>query len=255
MTEINPTITETNIHASTIEGVLPGTRAWFVVLVVWMSALAATALLLLSWYDQGSAWALRGWILLLMCFYLSLCNTFVPLPTAWIILLAAAPDYALIESGPARVLLVAALATLATVVANLTEYHLLAWLLRFGLGRRVRRTRIYGWALRWFERAPLQLLTLIAFVPIPVDAVRWLAILQGYSRWRYALAYVIGRGPRYVLFAGCATLLRLDAVEIMLIQLALVAAVVVGRLGWWGWRRCRQRTEPKADSAIESTVQ
>lgn len=209
-----------------------GTRVWFAVFLAWMIGWAALAVLAFERSQQGDVLALRAWLLALMCFYLSLCNSFLPLPTAWIVLVAASPDYALVQTGWLRVGLVAGLSTLATVVANLNEYHLLAYLLRFGLGRRIRRTRVYGWAIGWFDRAPFQVLTLIAFIPIPIDAVRWLAILRGYPRVRFALAYAAGRGPRYLLFAGCSVLLALSAWQILLIQLAMVAAAVLGRSVW-----------------------
>lgn len=207
-----------------------GTRWWFAGFVAWMGVLALAAVVLLEAFDQGSGLALRAWIVVLMCFYLSLCNAFVPLPTAWIVLLAASPKYALLPDPVLSIVLVAILATVSTVMANLNEYHLLAYLLHFGLGERVRRSRVYGWAIRWFNRAPFQMLALIAFVPIPVDAVRWLAVLRGYSRKRFALAYLVGRGPRYVLFAGCSVLFSLTAVEILLIQGGLIGAALFGRL-------------------------
>jgi membrane protein YqaA with SNARE-associated domain len=220
---------------------LAGTRAWFALFLGWMIGLVALALFALARSEHGDALALRVWLLALMCFYVSLCNSFLPLPTAWIILLAASPDYALVQTGWQRVGLVAGLGTLATVVANLSEYHLLAYLLRFGLGRRIRRTRVYGWAIRWFDQAPFHVLTLIAFIPIPIDAVRWLAILRGYPRVRFALAYAAGRGPRYLLFAGCSVLLALSAWQILLIQFAMVVAAVLGRLVWGLVRIARRR--------------
>lgn len=208
-----------------------GTRAWFTLLVAWMAGLAAAAVWLLALYDSTEdPIALRAWILVLMCFYLTLCNSFVPLPTAWIVLLAARPEYALINNVWLNVLLVAGLSTGATILANLNEYHLLAFLTQAGVGRRVRRTRLYGWAARWFDRSPFQILSLIAFIPIPVDAVRWLAILRGYSRVRFALAYLVGRGPRYLLFASCSVILSLSNTQIFLIQCALVAGAIGARL-------------------------
>ncbi len=234
------------------EGVRPGTRAWFAMFVAWMIALTVAAVVLLDLHGTDEGVALRAWILTLMCFYLSLCNSFVPLPTAWIILLAASPEYALIEDGWLRVVVVAGLATVATVVANLNEYHLLAYLLRFGLGQRVRRTRIYVWALRWFDRAPFRLLALISFVPVPIDAVRWLASLRGYSRRRFAAACFVGRAPRYALFAGCSVLMQFTARQIVLIQLVMVAAVIGGRLVW---RAVQARRRRDAVSDEETTIE
>ncbi len=231
--------------------VLPGTRAWFVLLVVWMAALCGGAVFLLRYYDASSApLALRVWILLLMCFYLTLCNSFVPLPTAWIVLLAARGDYAVVPLPWLNVVLVALLATCATVVANLTEYHLLAWLLRFRLGARIRRARLVAWAARWFSRSPFQILILVAFIPIPIDAVRWLAILQHYPRTRFALAYFLGRGPRYLIFAAGSVLLALGGREILLIQVGLVAAGLLGRLVW----RVVRRRRPVAEVTLAAAV-
>jgi len=153
----------------------------------------------------------------------------MPLPTAWVVLLAGLPECALVQTPWLRVPLTAVLLSSATVVANLNEYHLLAYILRRGLGERIRRARLYGWAARLFARSPFELLALVAFVPIPVDAVRWLAILGRYSRLRFALAYFAGRSLRYVLLVGCALCFRFTPTQILLIQVALVAAAVAGR--------------------------
>ena len=220
-----------------------GLRLWFAIFVVWMTALAIAAVVLFARYDAGDASALGPWILVLMAFFLSLCNVLVPLPTAWIILLAASDSVGLFESHWLRVLTVASVGATGTMMANLNEYHLLGYFLRDSLGRRIRQSRPYLWAVRWFNLAPFQALTVIAFVPVPIDFVRWLAILRNYSRTRYALAYWIGRMPRYALLAGIAVVLQLGWLEILLLQLALI--VVLGaRFAWTTWRR-RANSEPE----------
>jgi len=222
------------------ERVLPGTRAWFLFFLVWMTGWAVIALYSLHLYDtRGADGALRVWVLALACFYLSLCNAFFPLPTTWIVMLAATDQAGLAVAPGVRVLLVSVLAACATVVANLNEYHLLAYLLHFGLGQRVRRTRLYGRAARWFDRAPFQLLVLIAFIPLPIDAVRWLAILRTYARARFAVAYFVGRWLRYLILAGGSLLLNLSTAQVLLIQGALVAGAFATRLGLYVLRRAR----------------
>jgi membrane protein YqaA with SNARE-associated domain len=224
---------------------LPGTRAWFVFFLLWMSACAGVALLTGDGPWQNLPVAAGLWAVGVACFYLSLCNSFTPMPTAWVILLlAASPGYAPVETPWARVLVVTLFCTTGTVIANLTEYHLLAYLCRLGLGKRVRRTRLYGWAIRWFDHAPFQFLTLIAFVPLPVDAVRWLAVLRGYSRRRFALAYFIGRGPRYLLFSWFAVAWRPDKWTILWIQAGLLAVAIAARLGWRLFRRHERKLHP-----------
>jgi len=211
---------------------LPGLRAWFVGYLAWLGGLALLALTMLSRYEHGDAGALRFWALALMGFYLSLCNVLLPLPTTWIILLVASPEVALFEAIWLRVLVIAALGAVATTAANLNEYHVLAFLLRYGLGRRIRATRVYHWAIRWFDVAPFQTLALIGFLPIPIDAIRWLAILRLYSRLRFALAYLVGRGTRYLIFAGFSVFMQLTGWQILFIQVAILAATLLGRLLW-----------------------
>lgn len=247
------TVTEQEPHPD-VERTLPGTRIWFAFFSLWMIGWAVVALAAFHSAEQGVPSAWRLWVLALMCFYISLCNGFAPMPTAWIVLLAASPDFALVETPALRIAVVAALATSATVVANLNEYHLLSYLLRFGLGRWVRRTKVYNWAVQWFDRAPFQLLTLIAFVPIPIDAVRWLATLRGYSRVRLALAYAIGRGPRYALFAWLAVMLRFEGWQIVAVQLGLIAVAVVGRIAWHIAGGSRRAGRKKAAESEAITV-
>lgn len=236
------------------ERLSPGLRAWFTLFLLWMGGLTWAACLSLGRYEQtGAESAFRTWLLTLMVFYLTLCNSLLPLPTAWIVLLAASPTGGLSTSPLVNLLLVSFLAAVATVAANLNEYHLLTCLLERGLGPRLRRTRTYAWVARWFDRAPFQLLTLLAFVPIPVDAVRWLAILRRYPRGRFALAYLLGRWPRYLLLAGCSSLLSLTIRQIACVQLALVGAALAGRLAWHALSRRRARLNSPLNSGDSVT--
>jgi membrane protein YqaA with SNARE-associated domain len=186
----------------------------------------------------GNPTALTVWVLSLGAFYLSLCNGFLPLPTTWVILLLASENVMVSQPPFLRIAVLSVVGSVSTMVANLNEYHVLGYFFRARLGERIRRTRVYRWALRWFDLAPFQTLTLFAFIPIPVDAVRWLAILRRYSRPRYAAAYFIGRLPRYALLAGLSAALHLRTWEIVLIQVAIVV-LLGGRLVWSMLRRIR----------------
>ena len=191
-----------------------------------MTGLFAVALLMFTRYEAGDPHALALWLLALTGFYVSLCNSLVPLPTSWVFLLLASDDVMLFESAWLRVAVVAVLGSTATMMANLNEYHIFGYFLRARLGDRIRATHVYRWAIRWFDVSPFQTLTLIAFIPVPVDFVRWLAILRRYPRWRFAAAYWLGRLPRYALLAGISVALRLSTWEIILIQVGIF--VVLG---------------------------
>lgn len=227
---------------------LPGLRLWFVAFVLWMAGLTMLAQYLLACGDAGQPAIRWGWLLAFMCFYLSLCNVFVPLPTAWIILLAAA-DAGLGGPGWLRVFIVAVAGALATTAANLNEYHLLTVVFRYGLGQRIRATRIYRWAVRWFDTAPFRTLLLIGFVPLPIDAVRWLAVLRRYSRARFGLAYFLGRGARYLIFAGFSVLVRLTPWQIVALQVGLILVAVAARLAWRRLRRVENRPPTPGSAA------
>jgi len=219
---------------------LPGLRAWFAGYVLWMLALVGAARLAFDEYSAADTPAGARWLLPLGAFYLSLCNTLLPLPTAWVVLLLASHDVALFQSDAERIAAVALLGASATMMANLNEYHVLGYFLRSRLGGRIRQTHTYRWAVRWFDVAPFQTLALFAFLPIPVDFVRWLAILRRYPRGRFAAAYWIGRLPRYALLAGLSAALHLDAWEIALLQ----AALVVPLAGRWLLAAGRRSSRP-----------
>lgn len=211
-------------------------RPWFAIYMGWLTVLFATALTMFARYESGQDGAKAVWLLSLLAFYVSLCNSLLPLPTTWIVLLLASPEAGLFESAGVRITTVALLSATATMMANLNEYHVFGYFFRDKLGRRLRGTRMYQWAVRWFDVAPFQTLTFVAFVPIPVDVVRWLAILRRYPRPRFAAAYWLGRLPRYALLAGISAVLRLGAWEIIFIQVGL--AVLLGaRVAWTALRR------------------
>lgn len=152
-------------------------------------------------------------IMLLLLLYTSVACTFLPLPTAWIILWAAR------ETDPLSVALIAAA---GTCMANLHDYYILNYL--FGLDRigKLKDKGFYLSAVKWFERAPFLTLTIASFVPIPIDIVRILAVSTGYSRVKYTLATFAGRFPRYLLLAWLGYELKLSNKAIFYVFLATV---------------------------------
>jgi len=222
---------------------LHGLRLWFSTYLAWLIVLFALSQATFARYEAGDQSAMALWLLALMGFYLTLCNTLLPLPTSWIFMLLATDDVMLFDSVWLRVAAISVIGATSTMMANLNEYHVFAYFLRARLGYRIRRTNVYKWAARWFDVSPFQTLTLIAFVPIPVDFVRWLAILRRYPRRLYAAAYWIGRLPRYALLAGAAVVLKLNTLEILLLQLVLIA-VLGARLAWTALRRKQSPPSP-----------
>lgn len=221
-------------------------RRWFIFYAVYLIVLAAGALICLASYDRHpSPLFLRVWLVTLYLFYLSLCCTFFPAPTAWIVLLMASPLIALVPpqwlvhhfaispssagwlAALATVVIVACVGALGTTMANLNEYHIFTLLLRFGRARRIRQTGLYRRLNRYFIAGPFVLMTAVGFFPIPVDIIRWLAISNRYRRDHYALASFLGRFLRYGLMAVAATCLRLSWRSILIIQIAVIVLIAL----------------------------
>lgn len=236
-------------------------RRWFAFFVFLLVGLTLVAMLSFSRYAAlNDPWAQRVWLMSLYLFYMSLCCTFVPAPTAWIVLLMASPYFALLQplrheaalsDGQSGVLaamtivLVGGIGALGTTLANLNEYHIWTFLLRFRGVERVRHARLYQTASRWFQVSPFALMTLVNFLPIPVDVVRWLAISNRYRRDHYALACFVGRFVRYGLFAATAFYLKLSLQTIMLIQAGLIGLLLLRFLPQFH-RQTKMQPEPAA---------
>ena len=208
-------------------------RLWFIGFVAWVVALAVLARFGFISYEAGSRVGMAVWLLALYTFYLSLCCTFFPLPTTWIVMLMAS-NYVAGELGVGQFLLgrmvvVASMGALGTAMANLNEYHIFTFLLRHGPVAGVRKTRLYEVAARWFGLRPFWVIMVISFIPIPVDIVRWLAITYRYPRLPYFVAYYLGRWVRYAGLAAVTIWGQLNIVHIIIVQSA-IAAIALAKI-------------------------
>jgi len=190
---------------------------WFLPFFAMLAVLAAVYLL----SGKGSTTA----HLVFLFGYLSIACTFLPLPSAWLVILAAAPEAGGGFGLPP--LLVATVGAIGTAIGNMHDYYLLTFLYKYEGVDRVRRTRWYGRVADWYNRAPFGTLAAGSFLPIPIDFVRLLAISEGYSRLRFVLGSLVGRWPRYFLFALMAREFNLTWQWVLGIAGATVA------LGMW----------------------
>lgn len=183
-------------------------KKWVAVFVAFL--LCCAALLLVS---RDSPRLARVEVLVLYLLYMSVAFTFLPLPTAWIVLWAAR------EVEP---LTVAVIGTVGTVIANLHDYYIIHYLFRVERIKKTKRNRFYLKAFEWFGRAPFATLTIASFLPVPIDAVRILAVSADYPRRWYALATFAGRLPRYALLAFLGYELQLSNKAIFVVFLVTV---------------------------------
>ncbi len=221
-------------------------RLWFVSYVALLVGLTLASLWGMASIDgTGSRVGWAVWLLAGVAFYLSLCCTFFPAPTTWAVMLVAsdmvASQVGLEGMASLRLVVVATVCAAATGIANLNEYHLFVYLLRKKRMAKVRDTRMFRTASRWFEKSPFWIVTLFSFLPIPVDVIRWLAITARYPRGRFFWAGFIGRWFRYAIWVLAAIGLHLDTWQIMLVQIVLAGVALIRILPRF-LRRHRERT-------------
>jgi membrane protein YqaA with SNARE-associated domain len=133
--------------------------------------------------------------------YVSLCCTFLPLPTNWMVAAVAMQQCAVAPTVWATTAAVASVGALASTLANLNDYHLFTWMLRSHHVAKVRHTRLYHASARWFARSPFFILVVFGIIPIPVDVIRMLATVYRYPRLPFAAANFLGRFVRYAVIA------------------------------------------------------
>jgi membrane protein YqaA with SNARE-associated domain len=121
--------------------------------------------------------------------------------------------------------LVSAVGAAGTCIANLNDYAILGWLFRHHRVKKVRDINMYRKLLNFFDRHAFLTLSAAAFLPIPIDVIRLLAISRAYTYWKYILAAFVGRFPRYLIIAYIGKELPAKYILILFI-LSTIPAVV-----------------------------
>ncbi|MCL2701595.1 MAG: hypothetical protein FWE88_07870 [Phycisphaerae bacterium] len=207
----------------------------------WRDAMAAWKQ---NWHSSLAAWKqLWGGLLrvvevtpaefklLFLLTYLTICTTLTPLPTGPVVAAMAMQEVAVGGGLWSTTLLVAVVGAAGTTVANLTDYAVFTLLLRRRRIARIRETKTFQIAQRWFARGPFLILTLFNLLLIPVDVIRLLAITCRYARLHFAAASFIGRFARYGVIAFVTYSLPPDlswTAPVALLALATVLAIGKG---------------------------
>lgn len=125
---------------------------------------------------------------------------------------------------------VTVVATAGYMYMEYVNWHVYAWVLNWDKLEGVRRNKWMRWGVDNFARAPFWMTVIFAFTPLPFWAARVLAILHKYPLWRFMVATIVGRVPRwylYALFGGAFSVPTWILVGVMVIPAAIVIA---GRL-------------------------
>jgi len=140
--------------------------------------------------------------------YMSICSTFVPLPTNPVVLVMG-------RFYPP--LLVALIGAFGTASANLLDYALISSIARTRIAERTKGTYLYKFWMRLYRKVPFLALTLTNFLPVPIDFIRFISIFEHYKRPWYFLACFTGRLPRYLLLAWLGFVLPVSLPVLLII--------------------------------------
>jgi len=243
---------------------------WFAAYGLLLAAAAVPLALLLAdqpwtwsqWlHDGGRLFRATGPAVKLLVFgmYLSLCCTFLPLPTGWIVAAVATREAAVAAGISSNVLavalattaLVAAVGAVGSMLANLNDYHLMTLMLRHRAIRKVRYTRLVRLSARWFNKSPFAIVTIFSIVPIPVDVIRMLAAACRYGRLPFAGANLLGRFVRYAVIAFVTYWWDLGWIAVVAL-LGLAIALGAARLLWMAMARAFRPAEAPQNPQVPS---
>ena len=168
--------------------------------------------------------------LLIYTVYLAVACTVLPLNTGWLVSMLAMRQFHIADGLWATTLIIATVGATASMIANIHDYHLFTWILRNKSAARIRHTRFYRKAERWFSRRPFVLVAAFNLIPIPVDVVRLLAVSYRYPLRRFAAANFLGRWVRYAVIAAITFALGPKGWVMVALLLGVAVAWAVAKL-------------------------
>ena len=146
--------------------------------------------------------------------------------------------------------LIAVLAGAATAWVEYFNYRMMGRVLTVKQIKAATEKRPYRVAERWFKKFPFLIIVLTGFTPVPYAPFRVFAISARYPIDRYLAAILVGRTPRYYLWALLGAAIDLPLWGYGLIFVPFLAVTVLVTL-----RSHRRRTgavedDPDADQTL-----
>jgi membrane protein YqaA with SNARE-associated domain len=150
---------------------------------------------------------------------MSLANHYLPLPiTAMVYYMGQSRD---------SILLLALIGGLGTAAANCMEYYLLSHFQDTHLVQKLKKQKFFLFIERFFYNSPFFLLISVNILPIPIDPVRWLAVISQYDFGKFFMANFLGRTLRYALILALARSFPIPKEIIIYVGLALLSISII----------------------------
>lgn len=127
----------------------------------------------------------------------------------------------------------ALVATLGTVVAAFLDYMFFAPVLNLEYSAKFKSTETYKKAHRWFYKFPFWSIVVAGFTPIPFYPFKFMVYATKYPMWRYLIAVVIGRLPRYYLLGKAGQFFQIPDWLIISAFLGMFLLVYYKKIAKW----------------------
>jgi membrane protein YqaA with SNARE-associated domain len=149
------------------------------------------------------------------------------------------------------VLSVTLVATAAYMYMEYVNWYVYAWVLGWERLAELRSRPSVRWGIRLFGRSPFWMVVVFAFTPLPFFIARALAILYRYPLPRFLLATLVGRAPRFLIYAWFGDALHVPT-WILVTVIFGTAAVVIGSRLIRGVPLLAETAPPVADARPEA---
>ena len=148
--------------------------------------------------------------------------------------------------------LVAAIVMIGTIIAGLLDYYVFAPLMEHRFTEFIRKTNDYKRALKWFNYQPFIALVVGGFTPLPFFVFKLLAFADRYSVYKYLLALLVGRYPRYYLLAFAGSYFNISPEIILVIFIVMILFYAINM--WMRIRKAKIAEDNVTDSLNEDIL-
>ena len=149
--------------------------------------------------------------------------------------------------------LIAILGGVATAWVEYFNYRMLGRLITVKQIKAVTEKRLFRTAERWFKRFPFLVIVFTGFTPVPYAPFRVVAVSSRYPIDRYIVAVLVGRTPRYYLWALLGSAIDIPLWGYGLIFVPFLAVPALAAFVSWRKRRSIGGTHPVATELMTGT--
>lgn len=139
---------------------------------------------------------------------------------------------------------IAAIVMGGTWIAGLLDYYVFVPILSHRFTGFITNTKDYQKSAEWFMKQPFWALVVAGFTPIPFFVFKFIAFSVQYSIFKYMLALLIGRFPRYYLLALIGAVYQIPSSFILTIFIGMVLLYI---LRWWKDYRINRQNIPNLE--------